>query len=163
MGHTYSSIFLHVVFATRGRSAAIPRNRAADLYAYLNGIARNLRFELIKAGGTSNHVHLLISIPPAMPMATAIQKLKANSSRFLGRQFAWQEGYGLFTVSASQVGALKQYIAKQEEHHSKRTFEEEFAIMLQKARIAHDPRRLFYNQMPSPEGDSIAVTPLSQH
>lgn len=154
MAHTYTSIFLHVVFSTRERRAVIPKDRAAKLYAYLNGIARNLHFELIRAGGTSNHVHLLLSIPPAMAITTAVQKLKSNSSRFMGPRFSWQEGYGVFSVSASQLSVLKRYIADQEEHHRHRTFEEEFVTLLEKSGIAFEPGSVFYNRMPSAGADS---------
>ncbi len=130
MSHSYSAIVLHVVFSTRERSRLIPLDRADDLYAYMGGAARNLGFRLLKAGGTSDHVHLLISIPAKLPAATAVQKLKANSSRFLGADFGWQEGYGVFAVSASQLEVVERYIAKQREHHQKHTFEEEFAALL---------------------------------
>lgn len=154
MSHTYTSLFFHIIFATRERRPLISNEQSGDLYAYLGGIARNLHFELILAGGTSNHIHLLVSIPPALPITTAIQKLKANSSRFLGPTFSWQEGYGAFTVSASQLPALKLYVANQEEHHRRRSFEGEFLALLEKAGVTHDPRSVFYNRMPSPEGDS---------
>ena len=88
------------------------RYRMADLFAYLCGIARSEGFTLAAAGGTTNHVHLLIVLPSTLSVATAVQKLKGGSSRWLGKGFAWQEGYGAFSVSPSQVAAVKRYIAR---------------------------------------------------
>ena len=95
------------------------------------------------AGGTTNHVHLLIVLPSTLSVATAVQKLKGGSSRWLGKGFAWQEGYGAFSVSPSQVAAVKRYIAGQEEHHRKRSFEEEFTDMLRRCGLEYDPRFVF--------------------
>ena len=94
-------------------------------------------------GGTANHVHLLIGLPASMPLAKALQILKANSSRWIGEHgfdFAWQEGYGAFSVSASNVGAVKYYIEHQVEHHAKHSFESEFVSLLQKSGVAYDPK-----------------------
>jgi putative transposase len=137
MSHSYSAICLHAVFATRERSRLIPPDRTDDLYAFMGGIARNLGCRILRAGGTPNHVHLLISIPAKLPAAVAIQKLKANSSRFIGEDFGWQEGYGVFAVSASQIETVKRYIANQQVHHLKHTFEEEFAALLRAYGLTH--------------------------
>jgi REP element-mobilizing transposase RayT len=95
------------------------------------------------AGGTANHVHLLILLPATACLATAVQKLKGSSSRRLGKGFAWQEGYGAFSVSPSQVAMVKEYIANQETHHRKRSFEEEFTEMLRKCGVEYDPQFVF--------------------
>ena len=138
MSHAYAAIFLHVVFSTREREALIPEEREGDLFAYIGGIAKNLGFRLLKIGGTADHVHLLISIPAKMPATIAIQKIKANSSRFLGDGFAWQEGYGVFTVSASQLETMTRYIAGQREHHRRHTFDQEFNALLQRYGLRRD-------------------------
>jgi putative transposase len=114
--------------------------------AYLLGIANNLRVKTLAIGGTSNHIHILLAVPPTMPIAEAAQKLKANSSRWLGEQgltFQWQEGYGAFSVSPSLVDAVKRYIRNQEEHHRKRSFEEEFRLLLEKSGVVYDAEKLF--------------------
>jgi len=118
-------------------------DRIADLYAYLGGIARSEGFTLVAAGGTANHVHLLIILPPAVSLATAIQKLKGSSSRWLGKGFAWQEGYGAFSVSPSQVPVVKRYIANQDAHHRKHSFEEEFTTLLRVCGVEFDPQFVF--------------------
>ena len=98
---------------------------------------------MIAAGGTANHVHLLIVLPATVSLATAVQKLKGSSSRWLGKGFAWQEGYGAFSVSPSRVPAVKRYITHQETHHRKRTFETEFTEMLRKCGVEYDSRYVF--------------------
>ncbi len=113
------------------------------LFAYMGGIARSEGFDLIAAGGTANHVHLLLAFPPKCCLATAVQKLKGSSSRWLGRGFSWQEGYGAFSVSPSQVAVVKKYIGNQETHHRKRSFEEEFTALLRSCGIEYDERYVF--------------------
>jgi putative transposase len=98
---------------------------------------------LIVTGGTNNHVHILIALPAATPLAKAIQDLKGNSSRWLNQKspgFAWQEGYAAFSVSQSNKQAVMNYICDQPEHHARRTFEEELVAMLRKSEIEYDPR-----------------------
>jgi REP element-mobilizing transposase RayT len=143
MAHTYSSNFVHCVFSTKDRRCLIPATRSAELYAYLGGIARGEGFPLIAAGGTANHVHLLFVLPATYSLAQAVQKLKGSSSRWMGRGFSWQEGYGAFSVSASQVPVVKKYIENQEEHHRKRNFEEEFVALLRNCGIQYDERYVF--------------------
>jgi putative transposase len=146
MSHTYASNFIHCVFATKDRRNLIPAEFQDPLYAYLIGIAENLNCKILAAGGTPNHVHVLISLPPALPLAEAVQKLKANSSRWLGEngvEFEWQKGYGAFSVSPSLLSSVQAYIRNQEEHHRKRSFEEEFSAMLRKCGMEFEEGKLF--------------------
>lgn len=143
MAHTYVSIFIHCVFSTKERRPLIPSARTAELYAYLGAIARGEGFSLIAAGGTADHVHLLLELPAPSTLAHAIQKLKGSSSRWMGVGFSWQEGYGAFSVSPSQIEIVKGYIDKQEEHHRKRDFEQEFATLLRNCGIEYDERYVF--------------------
>jgi REP element-mobilizing transposase RayT len=143
MAHTYASNFIHCIFSTKERKSNIAADRMADLYAYLGGIARSEGFMLIAAGGMANHVHLLVILPATLSLAAAVQKLKGSSSRWLGKGFAWQEGYGAFSVSPSQVTRVKKYIAGQEEHHRKQSFEEEFTETLRMCGVEYDPRFVF--------------------
>jgi REP element-mobilizing transposase RayT len=135
MPHNHVAIFLHCIFGTKDRRDSIPSYLLGRLRGYLGGTARGLGFELLAAGGTSNHMHVLFALPPTISAAEAVQKLKANSSRWLGEQgisFEWQPGYGAFSVSPSHVGAVKRYIGRQAEHHKKRSFDEEFGLLLQR-------------------------------
>ena len=115
----------------------------AELYAYLGGVARGEGFSLVAAGGTANHIHLLFILPATYSLAHAVQKLKGSSSRWMGKGFSWQEGYGTFSVSASQVPVVKRYIQNQEEHHRKRDFEQEFVTLLRNYGIVYDERYVF--------------------
>lgn len=143
MAHTYAANFIHCIFSTKDRRPLIPADRTAELYAYLGGIAHGEGFSLIAAGGTANHVHLLFVLPAPISLAEAVQKLKGSSSRWMGKGFSWQEGYGAFSVSPSQVPVVKRYIQNQEEHHRKRNFEEEFVALLRNCGIDHDDRYVF--------------------
>jgi REP element-mobilizing transposase RayT len=143
MAHTYSSNFVHCVFSTKDRRALIPAARRDELYVYLGAIARGEGFSLLAAGGTANHLHLLFLLPASHPLAGAIQKLKGSSSRWMGQGFSWQQGYGAFSVSPSQVPVVKRYIQSQEEHHRKRNFEEEFVALLRHCGIEYDERYVF--------------------
>ena len=143
MAHTCASNFIHCIFSTKNRKPLIPAERVTGLYSYLGGIARGEGLTLIAAGGTANHVHLLFALPAACPLAAAVQKLKGSSSRWMGPGFAWQEGYGAFSVSPSHVSVVKRYIGGQEEHHRKRSFEEEFLALLRNCGIPYDDRYVF--------------------
>ncbi len=143
MAHTYASNFIHCIFSTKDRRSLIPADRKSELYAYLGGIARGEGFSLIAAGGTANHVHLLFLLPPTYSLAHAAQKLKGSSSRWMGKSFSWQEGYGALSVSPSQVEVVKGYILDQEKHHHKRSFEEEFVAFLRSCGVEYDERYVF--------------------
>ena len=144
MPHALTSNLLHCVFSTKDRANSIPDPDA--LARYMGGVAREKKVALLIAGGTHDHLHILIALPAAMPLAKAVQELKGNSSRWLnlhGLRFAWQEGYAAFSVSASNKRAVMDYIAEQQRHHQKRNFEEELVSMLQKSGIDYDPRFIF--------------------
>ena len=146
MPQSLVKVAVHVVFGTKGRKDLIPQNRQQDLWAYLGGIARNLKIQLIISGGMRDHVHMLLDIPATMNLSEVVRTFKANSSRWLHqdhRLFGWQNGYAAFSVSPSQIGKVTQYIATQPEHHKRRSFEEEFLLLLKKAGVEYDPRYVF--------------------
>jgi REP element-mobilizing transposase RayT len=146
MAHRYPNILIHCVFSTKERRDLIPQDLLPKLWKYFAGIGRNHRIPVLAAGGTSNHSHLLIALPPDISVAKAIQVLKANSSRWLGEHgidFAWQEGYGAFSVSSSKKETVTNYIEHQAEHHQKRSYENEFGAMLRKSGIAFDAKDAF--------------------
>jgi len=104
--HTYSTNLVHCVFSTKGRADLISAVLEERLHAYIVGTAKNLGIEILALGGTANHVHILMTLPPAQPLSYAMRDLKANSSRWMsehGTPFAWQEGFGAFSVSPSQA------------------------------------------------------------
>jgi len=146
MAHKYPNVLIHCVFSTKERKNTIPQPLLPTLFNYLNGIGRNVRVPVLVAGGTANHLHMLIALPSDVPLAKAIQIFKANSSRWLGEQginFAWQEGYGAFSVSASNREIVQKYIEHQTEHHAKRSFEDEFVTLLKRSGVTYDPEQVF--------------------
>ncbi|HTW78334.1 MAG TPA: IS200/IS605 family transposase [Terracidiphilus sp.] len=143
MAHTYASNFIHCIFSTKDRKPLIAADRKADLHAYMGGIARSEGFALVAAGGTTDHVHLLFILPATQSLAAIVQKLKGSSSHWMGKGFSWQDGYGAFSVSPSQVSVVKTYILDQEQHHRKQSFEEEFTMLLRNCGIEYDPRYVF--------------------
>lgn len=160
MSHTYTANYTHCVFSTKERQNTIPDDLRPKLWAYLTGIAQNLKLVPIAIGGMSNHIHLLLRIPPVVPLAEAIQKLKANSSRWMGeqREFQWQEGYAAFSVSPSSAEKVKIYVRRQEEHHRNRGFEDELLGLLERAGIPHAADEVLAARVPS-RRDSLCVPP----
>jgi len=120
-----------------------------DLYAYFGGIARKQQSRLLAAGGTANHVHLLISQSKNVALSPLVAELKKVSSAWIKTQhkglsrFHWQDGYGGFSVGKSQIPALTSYFARQKQHHRKKTFQEELMELLEKYEIAYDTRYLW--------------------
>jgi putative transposase len=146
MSHTYCTNLIHCVFSTKERANSIAEDVREQLFAYMFGIAKNLHFEILALGGTSNHVHMLIAIPARESLSDVIRNLKANSSRWMSENrpgFFWQQGFGAFSVSPSQAPTVKQYIRNQIEHHKQRNFEEEFLLLLKKSGVDYDPQYVF--------------------
>ncbi|MGC9454216.1 MAG: IS200/IS605 family transposase [Phycisphaerae bacterium] len=145
MGHTYSNLLAHVIFSTKRRRTWLEADVRARLHEYLGGIARRDVGRALAIGGTSDHVHALLSLRPDVPCSHAMMKLKSLSSGWIHREFpalggfAWQSGYAAFSVSQSQVGRVQQYIADQVEHHRTRTFEEELAMILERHGLEYMP------------------------
>jgi len=142
MSHSYSSNRVHVIFSTKGRTQSIPDDFQPKLWAYMAGIAHNQDFETMIIGGVRDHIHALLVLPPTMPLSKAVQFLKGSSSKWINEtegSFAWQEGYGAFSVSASQTAAVVHYIQNQHAHHERQSFEEEFEEFLKKHGITYDP------------------------
>jgi putative transposase len=149
MPHSYSYCLFHCVWSTHGRQNSIPPAMQDALWAYLGGIARENAFTALVVGGTRDHVHVVLSLPATMPVAKAVQLMKAGSSKWLHdtypelRDFSWQEGYGAFSIGVSQLDDTKRYISRQAEHHAARGFEDEFAAFLRRHGIEYDARYVF--------------------
>ena len=144
MPHTLSRNLVHCVFSTKGRLNLIKEPEV--LWKHLGVIAKAKDIALVTAGGTANHIHLLLALSPKVTLSNAIQNLKAHSSRWMKEdvpRFAWQEGYGAFSVSESSREAVMHYIATQAEHHKKWTYEQEFETLVRKSGVEYDPRYLF--------------------
>lgn len=149
MSHTHASLLVHVVFSTKGREAVIAPEIRERLFAYVGGVARNEGAALVSAGGVADHLHLLLSASPAKSVSGLVRDIKANSSRWIretfpeSQGFAWQAGYGAFSVSESNADAVRAYIERQEEHHRRVTFQEEYLEFLKRHRIEFDPKWVF--------------------
>jgi len=146
MAHSFTSSLFHCVWSTKNREKTITADLEGRLWPYLGGIARENDMKALAIGGVEDHVHLLHSLPSSLAIAKAVQLLKGGSSKLVHdtfpeyHSFAWQEGYGAFSIGISQVDATVAYIQRQKEHHRQRTFQEEYLEFLKKHGIEYDPR-----------------------
>jgi len=146
LSHSFAENHLHAVFSTKERRNLIPKEIQPKLWAYIAGIGRNHGMVVSVVGGGANHAHVLFRLPADLALAKAILLLKANSSKWMneqGKRFAWQEGYGAFSVSASNSSAVMKYIQNQEAHHRKISFEEEYLAPLKKHGVEFHPKHVF--------------------
>ncbi len=149
MSGKYLSLLVHFTCSTAGREPWIVPERRTDLYSYIGGIINNKNGKLISAGGVFDHIHLYASMPSTLSVADFVNAVKSNSSRWVhesfpsARNFAWQEGYGAFTVSKSEEKRVVNYIRNQESHHKKRTFKDELLSLLKKHEITYDRRYIW--------------------
>jgi putative transposase len=146
---SYVSSYFHCVFSTKERRPLITPELRERLWPFLGGIARQNKMKAVEIGGVADHVHLLLSLPATIPVSKAMQLIKGGSSKWVyetfpnQRLFAWQEEYGAFSVSMSQLDKTIAYIRGQPEHHRKLTFQEEFLMLLKKHRVEYDERYLW--------------------
>ena len=144
MPQSLSHVIIHVIFSTKERRPFLDPDTRPKLHAYLATVARNAGCEAYRVGGVADHVHLAIRLSRTLPIADLVQDLKTSSSKWLKTQssdlaeFAWQRGYGCFSVGPSDLDALRAYIDGQEEHHQTRTFQDEFRMFLKKYGVEYD-------------------------
>jgi len=148
MAHTFPNLLTHVIFSTKDRQALISRDLKPDLPVCMGGIVRELQGKCVAANSMPDHVHLLLWLPPSMALAEALRTVKTNSSLWVhqksGRRgFAWQTGYGAFSVSQSNAASVVKYIREQEKHHRRVTFQEEFVSFLDKNGVRYDERYIW--------------------
>jgi len=146
MRDTYSKLNYHLVFSTKNRVPLITDALRDTLYGYMGGILRGHGGVLLTAGGMPDHVHLLAGWGTTVSVAKMLQLIKTNSSKWANELpesrdgFAWQPGYGAFTVSASMIPEVRRYILNQEEHHRKMSFQEEFVALLKRHGVDHEEK-----------------------
>ena len=144
---TFYSLRYHLIFSTKERRPWITPDRRSDLHAYLGGTVRGLDGVAESVGGVADHVHLLLSLKTTHTIADFVRDLKRSSSRWVHeqhqQQFAWQEGYSVFSVSKSQEPAVKKYIADQAKHHKKEDFKSELRRLLRAHGIEFDEQYVF--------------------
>ena len=146
MSHSYAQNHIHLVFSTKNRKKLLAKEFLPRLWTYTAAICKNHDLLTFAVGGMEDHIHLLFRLPPTMPLAEAVKLVKSNSSKWIKEQtrnFAWQEGYGAFSVSSSNVAAVIRYIDNQEKHHRKITFEDELLALLKKHGVPYDPKYVF--------------------
>lgn len=149
MGSTLTNLLFHIVFSTKNRKPLIKPEFQDELYKYIGGIIKGEGGILLAMGGMPDHVHILLKLKPIHSMSQMMMKIKGNSSKWMNKQrkistgFSWQDGYGGFSVSESQIDAVKRYINHQEDHHQKISFKEELTIILKRHQISYDENYLW--------------------
>jgi len=149
MANTYTQLYVHVVFAVKGRQNMISPKWKEELYKYITGIVTNQGQKLMIINGMPDHLHILIGMKPDIALSDLVRDIKSNSSKFINEKgltigkFAWQNGFGAFTVGQSQQENVINYIKTQEEHHRHRTFREEYLDFLNTYQIAYNDQYVF--------------------
>jgi REP element-mobilizing transposase RayT len=148
MPSTHLSLHYHVVFSTKNREPWLRADLRTRVHEYLGGTLRSLGGFAHAVGGIADHVHALMGLRATHCLADVMRELKSESSAWMHKEmkmpeFAWQEGYGAFTVSASQLDAVRRYVLHQEDHHRERTFQHEYVEMLRRGLVEFDERYLW--------------------
>lgn len=149
MANTYSQIYIQVVFAVQQRASLIRPEWRDELFKYISGIINNKGQKLIAIGGVADHIHILLGIKPTTALSELVRDIKANSSAFVNEKrltkgkFSWQEGFGAFSYSRSQIDTVAKYVRNQEAHHSTRSFREAYRELLERFDVDYDERYLF--------------------
>jgi putative transposase len=149
MANTYTQIYIHVVFCVQDRYCLISKTWKDELFKYITGIIQNNGHKLIAINGMADHLHIFIGMKPSQSLSDLMQDIKGDSSKwingkgFLRGRFSWQEGFGAFSNSASQIDNVVKYIKNQEIHHMKKKFIDEYKDILKKFNIDFDDRYLF--------------------
>ena len=150
MANTYSQILIQAVFAVEARQRLIMPEWKEDLFRYIGGIFREKKQRLLAIGGIADHIHLLFGLKPNIAISDLIRDVKASSSgfvndeRFTRGRFRWQEGFGAFSYSRSQLDSVVKYVLNQEKHHAKRSFREEYIGLLDRFEVEYEDRFLFH-------------------
>lgn len=149
MAQSLSNILLHIVFSTKNRQPFIDESIERELFKYVATVARTLHCPTHGIGAADDHIHIACSLARTMAVSQLIQEIKQDSSQWMKRQgtsyaeFAWQNGYGAFSIGQSQLGYLQRYIANQREHHRRESFQDELRRLLQRYEIEYDERYLW--------------------
>jgi putative transposase len=149
MANTYTEIHIHFVFAVKYRLRLIQKSWKDELYKVMTGIIQNHRHKLLIINGMPDHVHILVGLRPHQSISDLMKDVKQHSSKWINEKkftenkFEWQEGYGAFSYSKSQIGRVIKYIENQESHHTKKTFFEEYKEMLEKFEVDYNVEYIF--------------------
>jgi REP element-mobilizing transposase RayT len=149
MANTFTQIYVQIVFSVKGRQNLIHKKWREELYKYICGIVTAKNQKVYAIGGVEDHIHILISIRPNISISDLVRDIKANSSKWINdrqfdlQNFQWQEGFGAFSYSQSQLDNVITYINNQEKHHQKRSFKNEYISLLEKFNVQYDEKYLF--------------------
>lgn len=149
MANTYSQMYVQVVIVVKFREALIQKTWKEELYKYITGIVTNKGQKMLRINGVENHIHMLLNIQPNMALSDLIRDVKANSTKWINEQdfckhfFRWQEGFGAFTYSISQLDNVINYIDKQEERHKTKSFKSEYLSLLKNFEVDYKEEYLF--------------------
>ena len=149
MANTYSQIYIQIVFAVKGRENLIKKANREELHKFITGIVSNREQKLLAIFAMPDHVHILVGIKPNIALSDLVRDIKSGSSKFINDskwingKFNWQEGYGAFSYSKSNIDNVVKYILNQEEHHKKQTFKEEYHLFLTKFEMEYEEKYLF--------------------
>ncbi len=149
MAHTYFQNYYHLIWSTKERLPLIPQNSKERVFEYTYGSFKNADCIPLLVGGMSDHIHMLVEIPPKFPVSEIVREIKICTSKWISvnlencKGFAWQEGYGSFTVSSSKKDIVFQYIKNQELHHTNKSFKDEFIELLDKHGVKFDEKYLW--------------------
>ncbi|MEN8121982.1 MAG: IS200/IS605 family transposase [Bacteroidota bacterium] len=146
MPQSLSKVYVHITFSTKNRQNLIDDNIKDKLFEYLGGICKKLECNPVKVGGYKNHVHILCVLSKKITQIKLLEEVKKSSSQWIKTQsskysnFYWQDGYGIFSVNPSEIDIVEKYIENQEEHHKKKSFQDEFRAFLKKYEVEYDER-----------------------
>jgi putative transposase len=149
MANTYTQIYIHIVFAVEGRQNLIKPEYNDELQKYITGIVTGQKHKLLAINNMPDHVHLLVGFRPDASLSDLVRDIKANSSRFINEKrwvlgrFSWQEGFGAFSYSRSQISTVIRYIQNQQAHHAKKSFREEYTQLLDKFGVEYEREYIF--------------------
>ena len=149
MAGTFSQIYIQIVFAVKGRESKIQLSWEEELYKYITGIVRNKEQKILAINGMPDHIHFFIGMKPSCCLSDLVREVKKSSNDFIKERkfskfkFQWQEGYGAFSYSHSNLDNVIKYIMNQKEHHKKKTFKEEYLEFLKKFEIEFKDKYLF--------------------
>ena len=152
MPNTYTQIYIHIVFAVKGRQPLIPKEHKAELHRYITGIVKNKKQRVIQINSMPDHIHILVGIAPEAAISDLVRDINANSSKFINKKqwsmgrFEWQQGFSAFSYSHSQLSAIANYIKNQEKHHTRKTFKEEYLEFLDLYGVDYDQRYVFESE-----------------
>ena len=149
MANTFTKIYIQYVFSVKTRRNQLNNSFKEEMHKYITGIVKNCGCKLLCINSVPDHIHIFVAMGTNISIADLMKEVKSSSTKFINDnrltkiKFAWQDGYGAFSYSESQVNNVIEYINSQEKHHKKKTFKEEYLEFLEKFQVVYDPRYVF--------------------